>query len=740
MPTLILLVGNIGSGKSTLCKESYSSFTRVSQDDQGKEGHKKIFENALLLNEDIIVDRQNNIREQRNYFLNQAKVTGYTTKIIWLRTNEALCERRVIQRQDHPSIDLKDNIRAIIKMHTKSLEVPVASEADELVEIHTKYYAPIQDLTHLKGRIAVVGDPHGTWKEIKKALDEIKPDHVVYVGDVVDRGPGIAELIDHAQQNYSVIGNHEDKLARALLGNKISISGGLDETLKQIEHYTKEQRDNLYNWIQTLPYIIKLPKSYVVVHAGFNPSRPLDKQHCDTCLYIRTHGTGKMDDTSMPPWYKYDLCSDLKQYKILFGHAIHEECEVAPNVYSLDKGAVYGTGLRIMIINTEGEDIIKEYDTPIQYTSTYTKRSPFHKKDELVKEGLLSKSELDHLVLYNYTERATFSKSFHIPEVKQSRGSIYDKKTGKLVAKAFPKYHNLNEAEESRLENLPLHLPFQAFEKMDGSLGILFRHNDDYRVSTRGSFYSEQSKRATEMLKKYSMEYCPRPYTLLFEIIYPENRIVVDYGDKKELVLLAVYNYETGAELPFESLGSTWEDSVTDVAKRCGFSLPKAFNHTLEELIELAKSIPFQEEGWVLRFENGLRVKIKGADYLRIAKIKSCMSPLSFWEAMMVGKAEEYLVSIPEELRPDAEAIYDTLKKQLNTLKDKVQVEIDRLGLVSSSRDKDELKRVALEIQKCPEWMRGYLFQVMRGRPSDDLLLKGLRPTDNTYTLMEKFE
>jgi protein phosphatase len=373
MPELVLLIGNIGSGKTTYCQTKLPHYTHISQDEQGKSNHRKLFEDAISRNENIIIDRQGHIREQRKYYLDLAKQHDYHTKIIWLKVDKSLCERRVLARKDHPTVSLKDNIRGIINQHIKSLQGPTRDEADEIVEYTEPYYAPIQDLTTLKGKIAVVGDPHGVWTELEQALNEIKPDHVVYVGDLIDRGPHIEKVLDHARKNYTVRGNHEDKLARALIGNKVSMGGGLDATMAQIDHYTSEQKEELYNWIQSLPLIIKLPKNYAVVHAGLNPERSLEKQYFDTCIYIRNYGEGgkaRYDDKKYPKWYEHPLCEDLKKYKILFGHAIHEVCNVAPNIFALDKGAVYGTGLRIMVIDTEGEDVVVEVPTQSYYAPT----------------------------------------------------------------------------------------------------------------------------------------------------------------------------------------------------------------------------------------------------------------------------------------------------------------------------------------------------------------------------------
>jgi RNA ligase len=89
-----------------------------------------------------------------------------------------------------------------------------------------------------------------------------------------------------------------------------------------------------------------------------------------------------------------------------------------------------------------------------------------------------------------------------------------------------------------------------VYDKLDGSLGILYFYDDKPYIATRGSFTSEQAERANKIFqKKYSHLHFNKEHTYLFEIIYPENRIVVDYGAKEDLILLAVLDTETGKDL-----------------------------------------------------------------------------------------------------------------------------------------------------------------------------------------------
>ena len=133
--------------------------------------------------------------------------------------------------------------------------------------------------------------------------------------------------------------------------------------------------------------------------------------------------------------------------------------------------------------------------------------------------------------------------------------------------------------------------------KMDGSLGILYWLNDRPFIATRGSFTSEQSQHATEVLYsryQHAFDKLDRGAHDLFEIIYPQNRIVVDYGSMDDLVLLTVIDNETGNE------------RIEDI----GFPIVKKFDgiNDLQELKALEEN---NKEGFVVRFKDGFRVKMK---------------------------------------------------------------------------------------------------------------------------------
>jgi RNA ligase len=133
-----------------------------------------------------------------------------------------------------------------------------------------------------------------------------------------------------------------------------------------------------------------------------------------------------------------------------------------------------------------------------------------------VNEGWVEKN--DHptfpISIYNYSRNTQFEGRWD-EITKQCRGLILDNE-GNVIAKSFPKFFNM---EEHKSEEIP-NESFEVFEKLDGSLGILFYYNDQWNLATKGSFISDQAIKGMEMLKKYPTENLDKNKTYLFEIIY----------------------------------------------------------------------------------------------------------------------------------------------------------------------------------------------------------------------------
>ena len=264
---------------------------------------------------------------------------------------------------------------------------------------------------------------------------------------------------------------------------------------------------------------------------------------------------------------------------------------------------------------------------------------------KMMAEGYVRKQKHpeENLWIYNYTAKAQYERVWNEVTI-QCRGLILDEHY-QVVARPFQKFFNLGEQENQLIPNEP----FDVYEKMDGSLGILYWVNGEAFIATRGSFSSEQSVVANRILREqygHVLDALSQDKTYLFEIIYPENRIVVDYGDLQDLVLLAIIDIQTGKDQALEDIG-----------------FPLAKRHDGINDLDYLKSLEEDEgEGFVIKFKSDLRYKIKFAEYVRIHRIITQVSSLSIWAYLSTGQSfEDILEQVPDEF-------YDWVKRTRNDL------------------------------------------------------------------------
>jgi RNA ligase len=322
----------------------------------------------------------------------------------------------------------------------------------------------------------------------------------------------------------------------------------------------------------------------------------------------------------------------------------------------------------------------------------------------------------DGLLLYVYTERCVFEDAWN-PITMVARGLILDPAAGRVVATPFPKFFNAGE----RGGTIP-DLPFETFEKLDGSLIIIFHHAGRWRAVTKGSFDSAQAQWAQARLDATDLSALRPGGTYLAEATYPENRIVVRY-DAPALVLLAAFA-EDGTELDHAAIG--------EIAARLGWAAAERHRFgSVSDLLLHARDLPGTREGFVLRFTDGTRLKVKGNEYKRIHALISRVTPLAMWEAMAAGDAMSSIKrELPEEFWDDFDQIVGLLEAAIVRLTERVARLAEQLHGVS---DKD----VGLRLQSLDPELRPFIFawrkqggNLLTSR-SRDVVFRAIRPTGN---------
>lgn len=255
---------------------------------------------------------------------------------------------------------------------------------------------------------------------------------------------------------------------------------------------------------------------------------------------------------------------------------------------------------------------------------------------QLVEQKLITRRP--HPVLpidvYNYTVTAQFMPPKEWTEpLKDCRGLILDRE-GYIVARPFRKFWNYSQM----LDQIPAADPFTVWEKLDGSLGIVATYAGERVYATRGSFESDQAKWLAAWFEKHYPDFYPSGETWLFEIIYPDNRIVVDYRGRQDVVLLSVMAPDAVDLWPmFENCDRFPKarrfDGVTDFG-----------------VIDGDPQFAGQE-GFVVQWPT-LRAKVKLAEYTRLHKLITTCSTRTIWELLRAGNGlGELLDRVPDDFK-----------------------------------------------------------------------------------------
>jgi len=139
--------------------------------------------------------------------------------------------------------------------------------------------------------------------------------------------------------------------------------------------------------------------------------------------------------------------------------------------------------------------------------------------------------------------------------------------------------------------------------------------------------------------------------TYIFEAIYPENRIVVNYGDRESLVLTGIRNPLTGTELGYDDLCNTSEEIGSEVVKMFSFD-------TFSDMMVARDKLTVNEEGFVITYDCGFKFKLKGEEYCKVHRAVSNLTPLHFYREINLDDFkinQEFLEIIPEEFRDDVD-------------------------------------------------------------------------------------
>lgn len=242
------------------------------------------------------------------------------------------------------------------------------------------------------------------------------------------------------------------------------------------------------------------------------------------------------------------------------------------------------------------------------------------------------------LNIFCYSRKCQYESNWD-SVISKCRGIVVDRGTEEIVARPFEKFHNYGspQAEGTLFD---VRVQPTVWEKMDGFMVTAFKYRGEWHAASKSSFHSIHAKWATAELRRHANEF-PEGWTPIFEGLHPDLRVVVNYGDKKELVLLALINNETGEEMTPGKLRTLSADYNTP--GQHWITLAEAKEHVLDNVKN--------DEGYVLTwYQDGnppVRLKMKYIEYLRLHRMVCGVSPKRIWEALsqphLAADLREYL-------------------------------------------------------------------------------------------------
>ncbi|WP_275980072.1 RNA ligase [Couchioplanes caeruleus] len=319
-------------------------------------------------------------------------------------------------------------------------------------------------------------------------------------------------------------------------------------------------------------------------------------------------------------------------------------------------------------------------------------------------------------VIYNYTEACQYAGAW-TPVTLACRGLIAASDTGEVLARPFTKFFNHT---EGRAPALRAEASVRVTDKADGSLGVIFRDGDGYAVATRGSFASAQALHATEVLRTRYAGFTPPPgMTVLVEIIFPGNRIVVDYGPMDDLVLLGAVDIATGR--------TYGPDAVP------GWPGPVVESFAYATLAEALAAPPRDgREGLVVHFTGtDERVKIKYAEYVRLHRLVTGLTPRTVWEVLATGGELDALTEpLPDEFHAWVLGVAGELTASVDALAEGVEKEF--AAIVADLPGGWGRREFAARAVRSPH--RGALFLRLDGKDYRPGLWQLVRPPGDAMT------
>ena len=388
--SLVLLVGASGSGKSSFGRKHFLPTEVISSDfcrglvadnenDQSATGDAfdllhAIVRKRLARGKLTVIDATNVQPEARRTLIELAREYHVFAVAIVFDLPEGLCQDRNASRADRqfgPHV-----VRNQVQQLRKSLRgleregiryVFKLSKVEEVDAAAVERQPLWNNRKSEHGPFDIVGDVHGCIEELLELLSAlgylvemrdgqyaVQPPvgrKLIFVGDLVDRGPGTPEVLRlvsslvRNEQAFCVPGNHDIKLVKALRGRDVKLTHGLADSMRQLEKESPEFRQEMAKFLDGLisHYVLDDGK-LVVAHAGLKESMQGRGSGAVREFALFGETTGETDEFGLP--VRYNWAADYRgKALVVYGHTPQPEPLWLNNTVNIDTGCVFGGSL-----------------------------------------------------------------------------------------------------------------------------------------------------------------------------------------------------------------------------------------------------------------------------------------------------------------------------------------------------------------------------------------------------------
>lgn len=678
MQYLVLLRGAPASGKSTFIKEHHLEpytlsadqiRTQVSSPVLNTEGDfiisqkqdKYVWETLHTMLEKRMQDGCFTVIDATHYktsLINQYKnlVKRYYYRVYIVDFTDVPYEeliRRNNEREDYKRVP-EEVIKKMTTCFTDDTEVKKWCTVIKPEQFEETFRQKPLNLNDIYDEIFVFGDIHGCYTCFKNFIDKhplTDKTCYIFVGDYTDRGlendKMVQWLLDNYQKKNVVLlkSNHTVHLDHYANDEweEIRSKEFKQTTYKQLEHFDKKDLRMLCRKFIQMSYFSFGPNLYLVTHGGIALDDINQLSFVPTIQFIKGVGDYSDCDYVDDSWCRRHLSSliSIHGHRNVRGVKIHN----TTNTYNLDSRIEYGEPLRVIRLTKDG--VSNEYMEPNPVFAEAKKETissrtvSIQSDNDIVNElnhnrDIIKKELGDGYYSFNFSRDVFFKKQWNeLTEI--ARGLFVHLPDGKIVARSYRKFFNLNENKATSLENVlaKVKYPITAYHKYNGYLGLLSYDfvNDDFFIATKSTnqgdyknwFKEILTDRAylTEELKQYLKE---NEVTFIFEVIDPiHDPHIIEY-DFTDVFLLDIIKNK------FELQKYSYENLIKTA---------NAFDFDYKKVLHLIKT-PDDLESFLQKFDEAYGDSLEGTVFEDSEgyMFKYKTSYYKFWKEMRKLKDE----------------------------------------------------------------------------------------------------